>query len=137
MFRYAIAVALSTVVFGGTWSARAADYATPAPVQSSSHCPWSGASTILSLTNEAAIEEAVHLRFNESVAVSESPQWIYNRAPVFTWATEAKVACGKAIGYMTEGRLQHMKLHRAFVHEDYTRKCDCFYQIMKSHMAGR
>lgn len=89
-------------------------------------CPWSGAATILSLPDDVAIEQAVHVRFDESVAVADSPQAINNRAPIFIWATEAKVACGKAIGYL--------KGHFGSVNEDHTLKCDCYYQRMQSFM---
>lgn len=121
-----IATAVALAALGSNSESRAADYSGSVSSHGAYFCPWSGAATILSLPDEAAVEEAVHVRFDESVAVAGSPQAINNRAPVFIWATETKVACGKAIGYL--------KGHFGSVNEDHTLKCDCYYQRMRSFM---
>ena len=45
---------------------------------------------------------------------------VYSRSPRFDWSTEAKAACGIAIGFF-RGRE---------VNEDAISKCDCYYGRM-------
>ena len=60
----------------------------------------------------------------EAVAVADSPQWINSGRPAFVWASEAKVACGKAYGY----------LQSEYRDEDYLNKCECFHARMVRYM---
>ena len=114
----AVAAALLTLAAGAS---RAADY-TVAP--GAYFCLWSQASNILSRGDAEYIRSSVHQYFGESVVVAEDNRWVYNRSPVFTWATEAKVACGKAIGYFKAWILD----------AEYVQKCDCYYQRMRYFM---
>ena len=53
-----------------------------------------------------------------------SSEWINSSRPVFVWASEAKVACGKAYGY----------LKTKYRDEDYINKCECFHSRMVEYM---
>ena len=66
----------------------------------------------------------IEFRFEHSVDVANSEQWVNSSRPVYTWASETKVACGKAIGYLKRGHVE----------EDYVNKCDCFYDRMRWFM---
>ena len=55
---------------------------------------------MLSQTSNAALNEDVVKLMNEAVSVADDSQWINSRRPAFTWASEAKAACGKAYGYL-------------------------------------
>ena len=68
----------------------------------------------------AAVEERYHL----AVDVSLRESTIFNRSPRFAWSSEAKLACGKALGYF-KGRE---------VNEEMISKCDCYHGRMLSHM---
>lgn len=61
---------------------------------------------------------------NEAVSVADDPVIIANSRPAFTWANEAKIACGKAIGYLAAD----------YRDEQYLNKCECFYQRMQSYL---
>lgn len=61
---------------------------------------------------------------NEAVGVADSDQWIHSTRPAFVWASEAKVACGKAYGYLRSN----------YRDEDYLNKCECFHQRMRQYM---
>jgi hypothetical protein len=73
--------------------------------------------------NTALKEEVVRL-MEEAVAVANSDEWIYSSRPAFVWASEAKVACGKAYGY----------LKTSYRDEDYINKCECFHSRMVEYM---
>ncbi len=85
---------------------------------------------IASTSNLALTEDIGELRtevvrlMDEAVAAANSPQWVNSSRPVFTWASEAKVACGKAYGY----------LKNSYRDEDYLNKCECFYDRMVEYM---
>ena len=121
MMRRGTFLALASVIALGMGTARAADLPYESP---RAYCGAFGTSPLLELTSRAEISDEVDKRFERSVAVADSPEWIASRRPVFVWASEAKVACGKAIGYFKGGYLS----------EDYVNKCDCFYQRMESFM---
>ncbi|WP_269933384.1 hypothetical protein [Aminobacter sp. HY435] len=67
--------------------------------------------------------EVVRL-MDESVAAANSSQWIDSSRPVFVWASEAKVACGMAYGY----------LKTSYRDEDTLNKCECFHSRMVEYM---
>jgi hypothetical protein len=92
---------------------------TPSP-----YCQTASQSELIYVEREDELREAVTLRFDQAVDVADSQSWIYSSRPVFTWASETKVACGKAIGYLDGGH----------VSEEYVGKCDCFYGRMVSFM---
>lgn len=87
-------------------------------------CQLATNSTLLSQTSNAALKEDVVKLMNEAVSVADDSQWINSRRPAFTWASEAKVACGKAYGY----------LKADYRDEDTINKCECFHSRMVQYM---
>ena len=88
------------------------------------YCPMAGPSE-LSLAQDVPQLQAEVVRFmDESVAVSEDPQWVFSARPAFVWAVEAKAACGKAFGY----------LKASYRDEDTLNKCACFHSRMIEYM---
>jgi hypothetical protein len=83
-----------------------------------------GAPVVLTGTSDGALRVEVTKLMEEAISVAESPQWVASPRPVFVWASEAKVACGKAFGYLRSG------------HQDpeYLYKCECFHSRMISYM---
>ncbi|MFT2215555.1 hypothetical protein [Rhizobium giardinii] len=72
----------------------------------------------------AFLKQEVVARMDRAIAVSEDPRWISSTRPVFVWASETKVACGKAYGYLQSNWRE----------EDYISRCDCFHAKMLSFM---
>lgn len=101
-----------------------------APVQAAdlsegyNQCRLATASTLLSQTSNTALSDDVVKLMNEAVSVADDSQWINSRRPAFTWASEAKVACGKAYGY----------LRADYRDEDSINKCECFHSRMVQYM---
>lgn len=87
-------------------------------------CRLAGPSQLLSIKNNGELKDAVVQLMTEAVNVAASPKWIDNQRPAFVWASEAKVACGKAYGYL---RTNHRD-------EQYLNKCECFHQRMTQYM---
>ncbi|PLX40148.1 MAG: hypothetical protein C0605_06680 [Hyphomicrobiales bacterium] len=101
---------------------QAADFSGPLPGQ----CRLVGPSQLMTIENGARLTDEVVRLMNEAVAVADNPDWKFTFAtrPVFLWASEAKVACGKAYGYLRNG----------YRDEQYLGKCECFYQRMQYYM---
>lgn len=72
----------------------------------------------------AFLEREVVSRMDRAIAVADDPRWIASTRPTFVWASETKVACGKAYGYLQSG----------WRDEDYLAKCDCFHAKMLRFM---
>ncbi|KQZ99586.1 hypothetical protein ASD64_14750 [Mesorhizobium sp. Root157] len=87
-------------------------------------CQLATGSTLLSQTSNAALTEDVVKLMNEAVSVADDSQWINSRRPAFTWASEAKAACGKAYGY----------LQANYRDDDSINKCECFHTRMVQYM---
>ena len=64
------------------------------------YCRIAGPSNLLMIENDARLTQEVVRLMDQSVAVAASETWIYSTRPAFVWASEAKVACGKAYGYL-------------------------------------
>ncbi|EIM77895.1 hypothetical protein A33O_00910 [Nitratireductor aquibiodomus RA22] len=99
------------------------------PVQSADlstggYCPVAQNARLLSIESNASLTGEVIRLMDEAVAVADSPQWINSGRPAFVWASEAKVACGKAYGY----------LQSEYRDEDYLNKCECFHARMVRYM---
>ncbi len=101
--------------------AMAADLST---VPDTDYCAVAGTSSLVLTENNAELQSEVVRLMDESIAVANSSEWIYSSRPVFVWASEAKVACGKAYGYL---RTNHRD-------EDYINKCQCFHSRMVEYM---
>lgn len=77
-------------------------------------------SALLDNPDKGAIRQQIEEWYAQALDVSDSNATIFSRKPVFTWASEAKVACGKAIGYLKTGEVE----------EETVSKCDCFHGRM-------
>lgn len=86
-------------------------------------CPDLGQSALLAEQSTAALEDEVVLRMERAIAVADDPAWIASTSPAFVWASETKVACGKAYGY----------LQYSWRDGDYLAKCDCFFARMERY----
>lgn len=100
-------------------SALAADIGAPGAM-----CRIVGPSHLLTIESPTELSKEVVRLMTEAVNVADSDEWIDSRKAAFTWASEAKVACGKAYGYLKTN-------HRD---EDYLNKCECFHQRMVNYM---
>lgn len=78
-------------------------------------------SPILSKGSAGAMRADVEQRYSAAVAMSRAPDVIRANDERFTWASETKVACGIAIGFLKTGT----------VDEDSIDKCDFYYQRMQ------
>lgn len=88
------------------------------------YCAVAGTSNLVLMENMAELKSEVVRLMDESIAVADSGEWIYSSRPVFVWASEAKVACGKAYGY----------LRTNYKDEDTINKCECFHSRMVEYM---
>jgi hypothetical protein len=83
-----------------------------------------GQPVVLTSSSDGALRVEVTRLMDEAVSVADSPQWVGSARPVFLWASEAKVACGKAYGYLRSG----------YQDAEYLYKCECFHSRMISYM---
>lgn len=88
------------------------------------YCRVVGTSNLVLNDNIVDLKQEVVKLMDESVAVANSSEWINSSRPVFVWASEAKVACGKAYGYLKTN----------YKDEDYLNKCECFHDRMVEYM---
>lgn len=89
-----------------------------------SQCTLATGSTLLSQSSNAALTDNVVKLMNEAVSVADDSRWINSRQPAFIWASEAKVACGMAYGY----------LKASYRDDDTINKCECFHSRMIQYM---
>jgi hypothetical protein len=114
----ALSIALA-IAMGVTTSAGAADlFGAP------DLCPIVKPAHLLTIESNAKLTDEVVRMMTEAVNVADSSSWIDSQRHAFTWASEAKVACGKAYGY----------LRNNYRDDDYLNKCECFYQRMQQYM---
>ena len=114
-----LAVMAVFALFAG--STMAADLA---GVPSVDYCAVAGTSNLVLTENMTELKSEVVRLMDESIAVADSDEWIYSSRPAFVWASEAKVACGKAYGYLKTN----------YRDEDYINKCECFHSRMVEYM---
>ena len=88
------------------------------------YCAVAGTSNLVLTENMTELKSEVVRLMDESIAVAASDEWIYSSRPAFVWASEAKVACGKAYGY----------LRTNYKDEDTINKCECFHSRMVEYM---
>lgn len=87
-------------------------------------CLAAGQSPLLYLTDFAQLRAEIDHRYVQSVQVAASEPVIYSSRPAFTWAHEAKAACGIAIGYLKSGTIDAR----------FINKCDCFHERMMTYL---
>lgn len=88
------------------------------------YCRVATASNLALTENTSELTAEVVRLMDEAVAAANSSQWIDSRRPVFVWASEAKVACGMAYGYLRTNTRD----------EDTLNKCECFHSRMVEYM---
>lgn len=120
MFSMRRLLAAAILLVGGV-TAQAADLAEGSYVQ---QCTLATGSNLLGEQSNAALSDEVVRLMNEAVGVADDPRWISSRQLAFTWASETKVACGKAYGY----------LRASYRDEDSINKCGCFHSRMLQYM---
>ena len=86
--------------------------------------PLPASSHLMTIESDAALTDEVVRMMNEAVAVADDPEWTAYSRPTFTWASEAKVACGIAYGYMQS----------SYRDEQFLTKCDCFHRRMQYYL---
>ncbi|HEV7719610.1 MAG TPA: hypothetical protein VGO70_11610 [Arsenicitalea sp.] len=79
-------------------------------------CQFASQSGLAQLSS-ATVKMTVHQYYDSASAALRSSSVIHSPSPAFVWASEAKFACGKAVGYFRSGTLD----------QESVRKCDCFY----------
>lgn len=109
----------AAVLLAGSTVAQAADLG-----EGYAQCALATGSTLASQQSNTDLSDEVVRLMNEAVGVADDPRWINSRQPAFTWASEAKVACGKAYGY----------LKASYRDEDTLNKCECFHSRMLQYM---
>ena len=107
------------LVILSTSAAQAADLTKPANI-----CIPLQPASLLQVESDAQLTQTVVDIMNEAVSVSEDPKLINDRAAAWVWASETKIACGKAYGY----------LQSKYRDEQYLNKCECFFRRMQHYM---
>lgn len=95
-----------------------------ADMGSGPQCVQSGPGRLISIESIPELTGEVVTLMTEAVNVADSDEWIDSTAPAFTWASETKVVCGKAYGYLQTG----------YRDEDTINKCECFHGRMRQSM---
>jgi len=88
------------------------------------YCRVVGTSNLVLNDDIVDLKQQVVKLMDESVAVANSSEWINSSRPAFVWASEAKVACGMAYGYLKTN----------YKDEDTLNKCECFHDRMVEYM---
>ena len=120
-----VAAALASLLMASTPNASMADGLVSSSTRDrSATCFLLRRSPILNMSSVSDMRAAVEQRYERSVDVSIARRTIYSRRAVFAWASETKVACGKAIGYF-KGREVNVVM---------ISKCDCYHGRMVAHL---
>lgn len=109
---------MTTFLSGQAFSADMIGESTP------DYCAIAGTSNLLMTEDNVQLTSEIVRLMDEAVLVAKSDEAINSSRPVFVWASEAKVACGKAYGYMQTN----------YRDEDYINKCECFHSRMIEYM---
>lgn len=88
------------------------------------YCRTVGTSNLILEENMSTLKTEVVRLMDEAVAAAKSEEWVRSSRPVFVWASEAKVACGMAYGYLKTN----------YRDEDTLNKCECFHDRMLEYM---
>lgn len=110
------------VLFSSLTAATAADLVEDAVVVT--QCTMGSSGELSLIGNNGELTTQVVSLMDEAITVAESDEWIASRSTAFRWASETKVACGKAYGYLKTG----------YRDEDTLNKCECFHNQMRQSM---
>jgi hypothetical protein len=114
-----IATLIVTAIFAG--QAHSADMVGEL---TTNYCAVASTSNLLMTEDDAQLKTEIVRLMDEAVLVAKSEEAINLSKPVFVWASEAKVACGKAYGYLQSN----------YREEDYINKCECFHERLVEYM---
>lgn len=90
----------------------------------SDYCAVVQPASILAIESNTELYGQIEQMMEEAVNVADASPWVDSQRHAFTWASEAKVACGKAYGY----------LKYDYRDDDTINKCECFYERMHQYM---
>jgi hypothetical protein len=100
-------------------SVQAADLTSPSNI-----CIPLQPATLLQIESNTELTQTVVDIMNEAVSVSEDPRVINDRSQSYVWASETKIACGKAYGYLQSNYRDEQNLN----------KCECFFRRMQHYI---
>lgn len=66
------------------------------------------------------LDSEIDMRYEKAVETAQMEPVINKDSPLYTWANETKVSCGKAIGFLASNE----------INQEQITQCDCFYGIM-------
>lgn len=118
---WGVAIAVGGLAPG---SGHSAEPLGPLPPAIYAQCLAAGQSPLLFINDPAQLRVEIDHRYIHSVEVAAAEPIIYSSRPAFTWAHEAKAACGIAIGYLKSGT----------VDPQFITKCDCFHERMVTYL---
>ena len=100
-------------------TANAADFVAPTKI-----CIPMQPAELLKTESNTELSQAVVDIMNEATATSKDESVVADRRVAWIWATEAKVACGKAYGFL-----------RANYRDTQTiNQCECFFRRMRHYL---
>lgn len=74
----------------------------------------------------------VRMRYEHAAEVATNPGTVYSTSPLFVWASEAKVSCAQAYGYLRKPIMWKKRPNFVTV-----QKCECFYERMTEYLPRR
>ena len=95
-----------------------------ADVTAYAQCVAAENADLIQIEDRSVLQEQIDQRFIHAVEVADSEEYISSTRPTFVWASETKVACGKAIGYLKSSTID----------AQYINKCECFYDRMVQYL---
>jgi hypothetical protein len=84
---------------------------------------------LVSYTNLRALRDEVQDRYAHAAEVATNPRTIYSASPLFVWASEAKVSCAQAYGYLRKPLRWRLRPNYVTL-----QKCECFYERMTHYL---
>ena len=82
--------------------------------------PLTPSTELSSIQDNNELSSTIEEMLDEAISVTNDRDWIDYEALAFVWASETKVACGKAYGY----------LKSSYRDQEHIDKCECFYNRM-------
>lgn len=87
------------------------------------------ATELVSYDSIRALRAEVLVRHEHAAAVATDPRTIYSTSPLYVWASEAKVSCAQAYGYLRKPLKWKKRPNFMTV-----QKCECFYERMTEYL---
>ena len=87
------------------------------------------ASKLFEFTEIASLRSEIERRYQHARDVAGDDSTQYSTSPLFTWASNAKISCAKALGY-----LKHHWVYPPVLSEPSLARCDCLYRRMQFYL---